>query len=102
MGIPTCPLYPLFYPYPCAADADTVAARNDLSGVLAKFPGAKRTGMSRRTRITSLHTTIGPGAKALPPPPPKARKKVEEEDDDDSETEGKVKVGSREWLMMED
>jgi hypothetical protein len=57
--------------------------------------------MSRRTRITSLHTTIGPGAKALPPPPPKTRKKVVSEDED-SDAEGNVKVGSREWLMMED
>ncbi|CAK9786557.1 unnamed protein product [Cutaneotrichosporon oleaginosum] len=79
--------------------------RNDLAGVLSKFPGARRTGMSKRLNIVPLHASIGPGVKALPPPPPKSKKKVEEEEDEDEEDENgnpKVKVGSREWLMMED
>lgn len=58
--------------------------------------------MSKRLNIAPLHRSIGPGVKALPPPPPKNRKKAEEEEDDDEETEGKIKVGSKEWLMMED
>lgn len=78
-------------------------ARNDLSSVLSKFPGARRTGMSRRLKIIPLHQKIGPGVKALPPPPLKpSRKKVESEDEDEDEADGKVKEGSREWLMMED
>lgn len=60
--------------------------------------------MSKRLRIAPLHTSIGPGVKALPPPPPKNKKKAEEDefDEDDEEAEGRVKVGSKEWLMMED
>lgn len=61
--------------------------------------------MSRRLNIVPLHASIGQGVKALPPPPPKNKKKVEEEDDDDDEDENgnpKIKVGSREWLMLED
>ncbi|BEI79600.1 hypothetical protein CcaverHIS002_0101290 [Cutaneotrichosporon cavernicola] len=79
--------------------------RNDLAGVLAKFPGARRTGMSKRINIVPLHGSIGPGVKALPPPPPKSKKKVEDDEDEDEEDENgnpKIKVGSREWLMMED
>ncbi len=61
--------------------------------------------MSKRISIAPLHASIGPGVKALPPPPPKNKKKVEEDEDEDEEDENgnpKVKVGSREWLMMED
>ncbi|BEJ16474.1 hypothetical protein CspHIS471_0510790 [Cutaneotrichosporon sp. HIS471] len=79
--------------------------RNDLAGVLAKFPGARRTGMSKRINIVPLHGSIGPGVKTLPPPPPKNKKKVEEDEDEDEEDQNgnpKIKVGSREWLMMED
>ncbi|GMK54424.1 hypothetical protein CspeluHIS016_0110100 [Cutaneotrichosporon spelunceum] len=79
--------------------------RNDLAGVLAKFPGARRTGMSKRINIVPLHVSIGPGVKSLPPPPPKSKKRVDEDDNEDEDDENgnpKIKVGSREWLMMED
>ncbi|KIR79410.1 hypothetical protein I306_03529 [Cryptococcus gattii EJB2] len=78
--------------------------RKDLPSVLAKFGGHKRTGMSKKLKIVSLHSKIGPPAKALPPVPKKPQKKVESEDDDDDDMDGekKVKPGSKEWLMMED
>ncbi|WVQ70575.1 hypothetical protein IAR50_000094 [Cryptococcus sp. DSM 104548] len=78
-------------------------SRNDLSSVLAKFGGHKRTGMSKKLNIVPLHAKIGTPAKALPPVPKKPQKKVEsEDDDDDDDGEKKVKPGSKEWLMMED
>ena len=69
--------------------------------------------MSRRNKIVSLHTKIGPPAKVLPPPPPKPSKKKkddsdEEDSDDGMESDGqggmrkKIKQGSLAWLMMED
>lgn len=61
--------------------------------------------MSKRLNIAPLHASIGQGVKALPPPPSKHKRKVEEEegdDDDDENGNPKIKVGSREWLMMED
>ncbi|XAO22167.1 hypothetical protein I312_100933 [Cryptococcus bacillisporus CA1280] len=78
--------------------------RKDLPSVLAKFGGHKRTGMSKKLKIVSLHSKIGPPAKALPPVPKKPQKKVESEDDDHDDVDGekKVKPGSKEWLMMED
>ncbi|ODN82833.1 hypothetical protein L202_01097 [Cryptococcus amylolentus CBS 6039] len=78
-------------------------SRNDLSSVLAKFGGHRRTGMSKKLNIVPLHAKIGTPAKALPPVPKKPQKKVEsDEDDDDDDGEKKVKPGSKEWLMMED
>lgn len=78
-------------------------ARKDLPSVLAKFGGHKPTGMSKKLKIVSLHSKIGPPTKALPPVPKKPQKKVESEDDDDDvDGEKKVKPGSKEWLMMED
>ncbi|ODN99406.1 hypothetical protein L198_03248 [Cryptococcus wingfieldii CBS 7118] len=78
-------------------------SRNDLSSVLAKFGGHRRTGMSNKLNIVPLHAKIGTPAKALPPVPKKPHKKVEsDEDDDDDDGEKKVKPGSKEWLMMED
>ncbi|TYJ55649.1 hypothetical protein B9479_003681 [Cryptococcus floricola] len=77
--------------------------RNDLSSVLAKFGGHRRTGMSNKLNIVPLHAKIGTPVKALPPVPKKPQKKVEsDEDDDDDDGEKKVKPGSKEWLMMED
>ncbi|KAL1409829.1 hypothetical protein Q8F55_003828 [Vanrija albida] len=74
---------------------------DNLASALLKLPGAKRSGLSKRLRIAPLHAHIGTPARVLPPPPPKpSKKKVES--DDDSDDEGKIKVGSREWLMMED
>jgi hypothetical protein len=81
--------------------------------VLAKFGGAKATGMSRRHRIAPLHAKIGPPAKALPPVPQKPVKKKKGEDSDDEEEsdvsedeEGNKKPKSKkkglEWFMMED
>ncbi|WWD20634.1 hypothetical protein CI109_105110 [Kwoniella shandongensis] len=94
------------------------APRNDLTTVLAKFGGTKRTGMSKRLRIQPLHQKIGTPVKALPPPPkkPEKKKKGEESDEDDDEEdeeesdgEGgvrkkvKVKKGKGlEWFMVED
>lgn len=81
-------------------------ARKDLPSVLGKFGGHKPTGMSKKLKIVSLHSKIGPPAKALPPVPKKPQKKVasEDDDDDDDDVDGekKVKPGSKEWLMMED
>ncbi|WOO78821.1 uncharacterized protein LOC62_02G002359 [Vanrija pseudolonga] len=77
------------------------SGRDNLASTLSKLPGAKRSGLSTRLRIAPLHAHIGTPARVLPPPPPKpSKKKVES--DDDSDDEGKIKVGSREWLMMED
>lgn len=89
--------------------------RSDLAGVLSKFGGgARQSGMSRRGKIVSLHTKIGPPVKALPPPPPKpSRKKVDEEEEEDSdgaemESDGeggvrrKKKERGMEWYMVED
>lgn len=56
--------------------------------------------MSKRLKIQSLHTSIGPGKAAPPPPPPKRKPKEESDDDDDDPN--KIKIGSREWFMMED
>jgi hypothetical protein len=90
------------------------SARDDLSGVLAKFGGAKPTGMSKRHRIAPLHAKIGPPAKALPPVPQKPVKKKkgeeseEEEsddgggDDEDGVSKRKSKVKGMEWFMVED
>jgi hypothetical protein len=86
---------------------------------LAKFPGSKPSGMSRRLRIAPLHTKIGPPAKALPPVPQKpVRKKKGESDEDEDEDEegeeesdgeggvrkkkGKSKEKGLEWFMVED
>lgn len=89
--------------------------RSDLAGVLSKFGGARQSGMSRRSKIISLHSKIGPPVKALPPPPPKAskKKKDDEEEDEDSdeaemESDGeggvrrKKKERGMEWYMVED
>ncbi|WVQ85837.1 hypothetical protein IAT38_008005 [Cryptococcus sp. DSM 104549] len=90
--------------------------RNDLSSVLAKFGGTKRSGMSRNLKIQSLHAKIGPPAKALPPVPKKVekKKKGEESDEDDEDEEAemesdgegglrkKKKVKGMEWYMVED
>ncbi|WVQ95557.1 hypothetical protein IAU59_002654 [Kwoniella sp. CBS 9459] len=94
------------------------APRADLSSVLAKFGGAKRSGMSKRLKIAPLHQKIGPGVKALPPPPKKPEKKkaVDDDDGDDEDNEDnweededgnrvkKVKDGKKgmEWFMVED
>ncbi|OCF38983.1 hypothetical protein I317_07238 [Kwoniella heveanensis CBS 569] len=93
------------------------APRADLSAVLAKFGGAKRSGMSKRLKIAPLHQKIGPGVKALPPPPKKPeKKKAADDDDDDEDNEDnweededgnrvrKAKDGkkSMEWFMVED
>jgi hypothetical protein len=89
-------------------------ARNDLSSVLAKFGGARPTGMSKRHRIAPLHAKIGPPAKALPPVPqkPVKKKKGDESDDDESDQGGsedengvrkpKSKVKGMDWFMVED
>lgn len=92
-----------------------ISARDDLSGVLAKFGGARPTGMSKRHRIAPLHAKIGPPAKALPPVPQKPMKKKkgdesEEEESDDGDGEEdedgvskrKSKVKGMEWFMVED
>ncbi|WVF67997.1 hypothetical protein IAT40_002759 [Kwoniella sp. CBS 6097] len=94
------------------------APRSDLSNVLAKFGGAKRSGISKRLKIVPLHQKIGPGVKALPPPPKKPEKKkaADDDDDDDEDNEDnweedadgnrvkKVKDGKKpmEWFMVED
>jgi len=93
----------------------TDSARDDLSGVLAKFGGARPTGMSKRHRIAPLHAKIGPPAKALPPVPqkPVKRKKGDEseeeesddgdgEEDQDGAPKRKSKVKGMEWFMVED
>lgn len=82
--------------------------------MLAKFGGARQTGMSKRHRIAPLHAKIGAPAKALPPVPqkPVRRKKGDSSDEEDSE-EGadedengvrkpKSKVKDIEWYKMED
>ncbi len=78
---------------------------------MARFPGAKHTGMSKRLQIVPLHAKIGPGVKALPPAPQKPQKKQkgeESEDEEDmSEDENgnpkkKSKVKGMEWYMVED
>ncbi|KAK4686327.1 hypothetical protein P7C73_g3800, partial [Tremellales sp. Uapishka_1] len=88
--------------------------KNDLSAVLAKFPGAKRSGMSKKFKIPSLHSKIGPPAKPLPPAPVKAvrKKKGDESDEESSEEESDGEGGRRkkdknkakgmEWYMVED
>ncbi|WVR08615.1 hypothetical protein IAU60_005670 [Kwoniella sp. DSM 27419] len=92
------------------------APRNDLSSLLAKFGGAKRSGMSNRLKIVPLHQKIGPPAKVLPPAPKKPEKKkkgdVDSDEDEDEEVEydvdgnviKKPKDGKKslEWFMMED
>ncbi|KAK8850451.1 hypothetical protein IAR55_004369 [Kwoniella newhampshirensis] len=93
------------------------APRNDLTTVLAKFGGTKRTGMSKRLRIAPLHQKIGTPVKALPPAPKKPEKKKkgdesdeeDEEEEEESDGEGgvrqkvKVKKGKGlEWFMVED
>jgi hypothetical protein len=96
----------------CTLAKDT--ARDDLSGVLSKFGGARPAGMSKRHRIAPLHAKIGPPAKALPPVPQKPVKKKKGDDSDDEDDEGETsedeegnkKVKSKkkgiEWFMMED
>nr|ODN96178.1 hypothetical protein L204_03872 [Cryptococcus depauperatus CBS 7855] len=78
--------------------------RNDLSAVLVKYGGTRRSGMSKKLKIVSLHAKIGPPVEALPPVPKKASTKKEETEDEDDEDGGitKAKPGSKEWLMMED
>ncbi|OCF58504.1 hypothetical protein L486_04537 [Kwoniella mangroviensis CBS 10435] len=84
------------------------APRNDLTSVLAKFGGAKRSGLTKKLRIAPLHQKIGPPAKALPPVPKKAEKKKsasdDEDDEDDEDEDGQKKVGkgTMEWFMVED
>jgi hypothetical protein len=93
----------------------TLIERSDLASLLTKFGGHKPLGMSRRTKIVSLHQTIGPPKKALPPAPKRAEKKKkgesddEDEDDDEfyeSDGEGgrrrKSKEKGIEWFMVED
>lgn len=86
--------------------------------MLAKFPGSRLTGMSKRHRIAPLHSKIGPPAKALPPVPQKSEKKKKSEDsededengvhdeEDDSGEEGGQKKRKKgrgiEWYMEED
>ncbi|WWC72469.1 uncharacterized protein I206_106431 [Kwoniella pini CBS 10737] len=89
------------------------APRNDLSSVLAKFGGTKRSGLTTKVKIIPLHQKIGPAVKAPPPAPKKPQKKKidsdeEEEDENGSEDEDGSKRAARdakktmEWLMMED
>ncbi|WVQ63183.1 uncharacterized protein L199_001334 [Kwoniella botswanensis] len=84
------------------------APRNDLTTVLAKFGGAKRSGLTKKLRIAPLHQKIGPPAKALPPVPKKPEKKKgasddeDDEDDEDEDGEKKVGKGTMEWFMVED
>ncbi|WRT70609.1 uncharacterized protein IL334_007607 [Kwoniella shivajii] len=88
------------------------APRNDLISVLAKFGGAKRSGLTKKHKIIPLHQKIGPPAKSLPPVPKKPEKKKVNDDDDDDDDDAsedefgikKVKNGKKglEWFMVED